>query len=261
MPNALPAPLAALGSGNTTTSTPDVLPIGAKIGIGLVVGLTVIGFFGIAIYYWHRRTSKGRKESINELHGQYVLEKVHELASPGEVIPELDDKTQIMAELPADMWQRNEDMAETSSLKELDTNERLDVVDSDARTRRRSNEIRMQRKHEQEMIRLETERENLQSPADKLANENREHSGRNDDGVYRPSDHAPIPSSPEDFGLSRITEIREIEPDTPVEENSLQRLLTPEPEGNVRPSIPPNEGTQLPISPVSSASCDPVLTI
>lgn len=262
MPNALPAPLLALNGGNTTTplSNPSpqaksTLPIGAKAGIGLVVAITMLGLAGIAIYYYRRHTGKGRKESLNELSGEYKLEKVHEMASPEETVAELNDKSQIVSELPAEMWKPAEldGGAETASLKELDTNERLDVISSDARSRRKSMEIRMLRKYEQDRIRSDNERENTLSPYDKQERENVRNNSEG--GVYRPSDHAPRPNSQEVFGLSRITEMKsEIVPDTPLDETSLERMMTPEPEGvaQVRPSISISEEPRSPISPVSS---------
>lgn len=255
MPNALPAPLLALNGGNTTTALPsqaksDALPIGAKVGIGLVVAITVLGLIAIPIYVYRRGTGRGSNESLNELSGGYKLEKVHEMASPDETVAELNDKSQIMAELPGTSWKPAEldGGAETASLKELDTNERLDVVSSDARSRRKSMEIRMQRKNEQDRIRSENERENT-SPFDK---QERENMRNNEGGVYRPSDHVPGPNSTEVFGLSRITENREIVPDTPLDETSLERIMTPEPEeGRVRPPTSMSEEPRSPISPVS----------
>jgi hypothetical protein len=247
LPNELPAPPHTVDATPIPSpqSNPDALPIGAKIGIGLVVGITVMGLIGIAIYYWRRRS--GRKEPISELHGQYVLENVHELASP-HVVPELDDKAQIVAELPAEIWNMN---PETSSLKELDTNERLDVIKTDARSRRKSDEIRLMRKHEQNMIRVENERENTQSPINKLAKENKMDNGL-DDGVHRPSDHVPQPTSPEDFGLHQILEGREVE--RPAEENYLERVITSETPHRSQPSESTiTGGSRSPVSPVSFA--------
>lgn len=221
------------------------------MGIGLVVAITVLGIVGIAIYVYRRGTGRGSKESINELSGEYKLENVHEMASPDETVAELNDKSQIMAELPGTSWKLAEldGGAETASLKELDTDERLDVVSSDARSRRKSMEIRMQRKHEQDRIRSDNERENTQSRFNK---QERENMRSNEGGVYRPLDHAPKPISTEVFGLSRITENREIVPDTPLDETSLERMMTPEPEeGRVRPSMSMSEGPWSPISPVS----------
>lgn len=145
------------------------MPVGAKVGIGLVVAITVFGLIGIAIYVYRRRTGRDSKESLNELSGEYKLEKVHEMASPDATVAELNDKSQIVSELPAEMWKPAEldGGVETTSLKELDTNERLDVISSDARSRRRSMDIRMQRKREQDRIRTDNERENMQSPFDK----------------------------------------------------------------------------------------------
>ncbi|RDI78777.1 hypothetical protein Vi05172_g11130 [Venturia inaequalis] len=261
-PNALPEPLLALNGGNTTNSSSkpssqaksNSLPSGAKAGIGIVVAITAIVLIGLAIYYYRRRTGRGRKESLNELSGEYKLEKVHEMASPEATVCELNDKSQIMSELPAEMWKPAEldGGAETASLKELDTNERLDVISSDARSRRKSMDIRMQRKREQDRIKSDNERENTQSPFDK---QERENMRNNSDGVYRPSDQAPPPISTQVFGLSRKTETnREIVPDSPTDEASLQRMMTPEPEGGaqVRPSVSISEGPRSPISPMSS---------
>ncbi|QDS77845.1 hypothetical protein FKW77_006601 [Venturia effusa] len=262
-PNNLPEPLLALtGNGTTTPSAKsstraksDALPVGAKVGIGLVVAITALGIIGIAIFVHRRRTGRGRKESLNELSGQYKLEKVYEMASPDEAVAELNDKSQIVAELPGAVSNPAEldGGAETASLKELDTNERLDVVSSDARSRRKSMDIRMQRKNEQDRIRLDNARENTQTPLDKQERENRRNDA--DGGVYRPSDHPPQPMSTADaFGLSRITQAnREIVPDTPIDETSLQRIMTPDPEeSRVRPSVSMSEEPRSPISPMSS---------
>lgn len=263
LPNDLPAPLLALNNGTSSAasdaasspqSNQNTLSIGAKIGIGLVVSITVLSLIWIIIYYWHRRKTTGK--NVNELHGQYVVEKVHELQSPraiaelndkAQIVAELpDDKAQLPAELPAGMWQTVGDTAETSSLKELDTDERLDVIHHDARSRRESDEIRMLRKHELEMIRTENERENTQSPLQKLINEIK------NDGVYRPADHTLQPSSPKDFGLSRLPENKPVE--IPTEENSLDRVITPESPGQSRPLESTNSGyPRSPISPVSFA--------
>lgn len=174
------------------------------------------------------------------------------MASPDATVAELNDKSQIVSELPAEMWKPAEldGGVETTSLKELDTNERLDVISSDARSRRRSMDIRMQRKREQDRIRTDNERENMQSPFDKQERENMRNNS--DGGVYRPSDHGPRPTSTEVFGLSWVVDTnREIIPDTPIKETSLQRIMTPEPEeGRVRPSVSMSEGPRSPISPV-----------
>jgi len=264
LPNDLPAPLLALNNG-TSTAAPNppspqqsyqtALPIGAKIGIGLVVSITVLALIAIIIYYWRRLNATSM--NLNELHGQYVVEKLHELQSPREiaelndkaqVVAELpDDKAQVPAELPAEMWETVEDTAETSSLKELDTNERLDVIHHDARSRRRSDEIRTLRKHELEMIRTENKRENTRSPLDKLINEI-----KLDDGVHRPSDDTLQLRFTENFGRTRLPENKPVE--TPNEENSLDRVMTPEPLGQSRPLEWTNNGyPRSPISPVSFA--------
>ncbi|TLD27391.1 hypothetical protein E2P81_ATG10679 [Venturia nashicola] len=160
-----------------------------------------------------------------------------------------------MSELPAEIWKpaKLDGGVETASLKELDRNERLDVISSNARSRRKSMEIRMQWKTEQDRIRTDNERENTQSPFDK---QEREILRNNmDRGVYRPSDHTPDPASSEAFGISRIMETnREIVPDTPIDKTYLERIITPEPKGgaHVRRSISISEEPRSPISPVSS---------
>jgi hypothetical protein len=219
--------------------------VGAKVGIGLVVGIMVLGLIGLAIYYWRR--CQGTKESTSELHGEHALEKVHEMDVPRE-ISELDDKAQIVAELhqhtiPSELPAES---TYTDSLKELDTNERLDVIQTDARSRRRSDEIRLMRKNELEINKAENERENTQSPFDKLAREIRQ----NDEGVYRPSGHAPYTDSPEAFGLSRLSE--NAVSHSPNDENSLQRMITPPLPGESSPSES-NTGdyrSREPISPI-----------
>ncbi|TLD27390.1 putative mitochondrial transport protein [Venturia nashicola] len=86
LPDAIPPPLLALSGGNTSTafSNPpsqakSTLPIGTKVGIALVVAITVFGIIGIAIYFYRQYTGRGRKEYLNELSGEYKVEKVHEI--------------------------------------------------------------------------------------------------------------------------------------------------------------------------------------
>jgi hypothetical protein len=214
LPNKLPEPLLNLNGTPPTNlavapnSHTGGLPVGAKIGIGLVVGITILGIIGIAGYYWRRHTDRGRNEPINELPGQYVLGKVHELPSPG-YIRELDDKAQVIAELPGE----NEP---SSRLKQRDTRDRNDVIESNTYSRA-SDEIRRMRKYEQDMIRAENERENTQSPLDKLTKEN-----KSDEGVYRPSDHAPQPTRP----LHQTPNSDDVI--SPTEENPLERVISSE---------------------------------